>query len=128
MTQLRAVIDLPADARAPAVARTLVRTLARTWRLPDLAEDAQLIVSELVTNALRHAPGPGSLELEVIRRGRGLRIALVDGSAVRPLVRELSPQTPTGRGMAIVQAISAGWGADDHHGGKRVWVDLAAPA
>jgi hypothetical protein len=55
-----------------------------------------------------------------------LRITLADGSAVRPVVRELTGDAPTGRGMAIVAAVASRWGVEDHHGGKPVWVELGA--
>ena len=128
MGQLRALVDLPATEQAPGTARTVVGALASAWGLADLVDDARLVVSELVTNAVQHAPGPESFELELVRRAEGLRISLADGSAVRPLVHELDPARPSGRGLAIVQVLSSGWGAEDHHGGKRVWADLDWPA
>jgi two-component sensor histidine kinase len=91
-----------------------------------LRDDATLVVSELVTNAMQHAPGVDSYELEITRRSAGVRVSIADGSSVRPLVKQLSHDAPRGRGMAIVAALSSRWGADDHHGGKRVWVDLDA--
>jgi hypothetical protein len=53
-----------------------------------------------------------------------LRIGVVDGSSIRPVVQELSHERPRGRGMRMVEAIADRWGADDHEGGKRVWFDL----
>jgi len=103
--------------------------LLPVWELPELSADAELVVSELVTNAYRHAPGTDSFELELVRREDGVRIALADGNAVRPVIAELKADNqPTGRGMAIVAALATRWGAEDHHGGKRVWVDLERPA
>lgn len=122
--QWRASADLPATPHAPAAARGLVRALLGAWELRDLADDASLVVSELVTNALVHAPGVDTFELEVVRRSRGVRLSLADGSAVAPLVREMQHESEGGRGMRIVEALASGWGADEHHGGKRVWVDL----
>ena len=125
MGQWRASIDVPASAQGPAAARRVVAALLPVWELPDLSDDAQLVVSEIVTNAYQHAPGTDSFELELVRREHGVRIALADGNAVRPVIAELKAQNqPHGRGMAIVAALASGWGAEDHHGGKRVWVDL----
>jgi hypothetical protein len=56
-----------------------------------------------------------------------LRLSVADGSAVRPVVRELDRDNPRGRGLRLVQAIADRWGAEDHQGGKRVWLELAAP-
>ncbi len=126
MAQWRASIDVPASVQGPMAARRVVAALLPAWELPELSDDAELVVSELVTNAYRHAPGTDSFELELVRRDGGVRIALADGNSVRPVIAELSDQDtrPTGRGMAIVAALATRWGAEDHHGGKRVWVDL----
>jgi hypothetical protein len=85
------------------------------------------VVSELVTNAYRHAPGTDSFVLELIRRVHGLRLSLADGSAVRPVIRALSRDQPSGRGMRVVAALASAWGAEEDHGGKRVWIDLDEP-
>jgi anti-sigma regulatory factor (Ser/Thr protein kinase) len=129
MAQWRASIDVPASAQGPAAARRVVAALLPAWELPDLSDDAQLVVSELVTNAYRHAPGTDNFELELVRQDAGVRIALADGNSVRPVIAELKDDDarPTGRGMAIVAALASRWGAEDHHGGKRVWVDLEGP-
>ena len=132
MGQLRASIDIPATPHGIAAARHVVSALLPGWELPELSADAEILVSELVTNAYQHAPRTDSveLELELERRANGVRIALADGTSIRPLIQELSNERQTGRGMEIVAAIATAWGAEDHHGGKRVWVDLdraAAP-
>lgn len=128
MAQWRALVDIPGTRRGPAAARAVVGAILAAWGLDVLRDEAMLLVSELVTNAVQHAPGAASYELEVVERGDGVRISLADGSSVRPLIKQLNHDTSRGRGMAIVAALSARWGAEDHHGGKRVWVDLEAPA
>lgn len=124
MAQWRASVDVPANSLGPAAARHVVVALLNAWGLPDLTDDAAVVVSELVTNAWRHAPGGDSFELEMMRRPAGVRISLADGSSIRPIIRELSDDAPSGRGMTIVEALVSNWGAEEHHGGKRVWVDL----
>jgi anti-sigma regulatory factor (Ser/Thr protein kinase) len=124
VAQWRASIDIPATLEGPAAARRIVRALLPAWQLPELKADAELIVTEIVTNAYRHAPGTDSFELELIRRTDGIRISLADGNSVRPMIAELRNDAVSGRGMALVEALATGWGAEDHHGGKRVWVDL----
>ena len=123
MGRLRAVIDLVADAHAPATGRLVTAALVSLWGLPDLREDAQLIVSELVTNAVQHAPGGEPLELELSRQDRGIRISLADSSADHPVV-VVAADRPRGRGMLLIEALCTAWGAEDRPGGKRVWVDL----
>jgi hypothetical protein len=72
--------------------------------------------------------GEANLALEVAAAEDWLRISVADGSSVRPVVRELSKDRPRGRGLRLVQAIAHRWGSEDHHGGKRVWFELAPPA
>jgi anti-sigma regulatory factor (Ser/Thr protein kinase) len=124
MAQMRALFDIPATEHGPSAARRVVTAVLSAWGLADLRADAVLIVSELVTNAYQHAPGTDSLELELVRRDNGVRIWLADNSAVMPVIRELVGPERRGRGMYIVAALATAWGAEPHHGGKRVWVDL----
>jgi len=126
MGQWRAAADIPATVRGPAAARHLVLALLDGWQLGQLSSDAQLVVSELVSNAVEHAPGTDSFKLELLWHADRLRIALADGSSIRPVVAELDAERPRGRGMHIVAALADDWGADEHSGGKRVWVELGA--
>ena len=123
--QWRAVMDIPATALGIAAARHVVSVLLPGWALPeDVCGDAVLVVSELVTNALLHAPVTGSFELEIVRRVNGVRVSVADGSSVRPMIRELSSDLPSGRGLHVVKSLATAWGSEAHHAGKRVWVDL----
>ncbi|RBY92990.1 ATP-binding protein [Blastococcus sp. TF02A-30] len=127
MSTLLAGIDLtptPASIRA---ARRLTCELLRSWRAPHDEEDAALLVTELVANVVDHVGGESVLTLELSLSEDWLRIAVVDGSAVRPVVLGLSGERPRGRGLQMVQAIAARWGCEDHDGGKRVWVELSPP-
>jgi anti-sigma regulatory factor (Ser/Thr protein kinase) len=124
VAQWRASIDVPATIDGPAAARRVIAALLPVWELPALRDSAELVVSELVTNAYLHAPGSDSFELEIVRRENGVRIGLADGNSIRPMLRELGGEEPSGRGMSLVAALASAWGAEDHHGGKRVWVVL----
>jgi anti-sigma regulatory factor (Ser/Thr protein kinase) len=125
MSTRSASIDLPPDPRSVQEARHLVLHVLRAWAAPQDQDDAALLVTELVANVIDHVGGDTSLTLELEASDDWLRIAVVDGSAVRPVVQELSQERPRGRGMRIVDAIADRWGCDDHHGGKRVWFELA---
>jgi anti-sigma regulatory factor (Ser/Thr protein kinase) len=127
MGQWRATADIPATAIGPAAARHLVATLVRGWQLEPLIDAAELVVTELVTNAILHAPGEDSCELELVAHAGRLRITVANGSAIRPVVAELQPDQTHGRGLHAVEALATRWGVDDHHGGKRVWGELAVP-
>ena len=137
MKPLRAVVELPC--RVPAVphARAVARGAVAAWGRAHLADDVALVVSELVTNAVVHAPDSEVLTLEVLNRTDGVRIVLADGSSIAPVVRDLSgplgsvdgrQDATSGRGMAIVHALASGWGVDAHGDGKRVWVEIADAA
>ena len=94
------------------------------WEVPHDREDVALLVTELVANVVDHVQGEVDLTLELSLSDTWLRIAVVDGSSIRPVVQELSHERPRGRGMRMVEAIADRWGAEDHEGGKRVWFDL----
>lgn len=89
------------------------------------ADDAALVVSELVTNAIRaHA---SVIELEVGRVGGLFLIAVTDDAAELPAMTELQPTAVTGRGLHIVDVLSSQWGVDAGAGCKRVWAQLPVP-
>lgn len=125
MTSSNATIDLPPRSTSPAAVRHLTRALLSTWGLADgNIDDAVLAVHELLVNALQHAGGEANLELQLSYAEHGLRVSLADGSAIRPMVRELDRTAERGRGMRLVAALAERWGIDDYHGGKRVWLQL----
>lgn len=108
--------DLPDSAAAPAEARALVRVAFQRWALPDLCDDVQLAVSELVTNAYQHGLPPVALRLR--RLADAVR---VDVSDARPLSdsREWSmgPRAgESGRGRGIVSALSNSCGVEETDG------------
>ena len=127
MSSRNAIFDLPPTAGSVRVARHVLLELMRAWAVPHDQDDASLLLTELVTNVVDHVGGESELTVEISAADDWLRIAVVDGSAVRPVVRELSMDHPRGRGMRMVQQIADRWGADEHLGGKRVWLDLRPP-
>ena len=127
MSTRSAVFDLPPHAASIPAARHVVGELLRVWRAPHDHEDAALLVTELVANVVDHAGEQNLLTVEVGLSGDWLRIGVVDGSAVRPVVRELDTGSVRGRGLRLVQAIADRWGSEDHDGGKRVWFEMRPP-
>lgn len=110
---------------------------ARAWtadQLPPLpnpvVEDALLLVSELVTNAVRH--GRPSIEITLRITPERLRIEVRDGGEALPVVPRGQPSVdrPTGRGLLIVAATASDWGIERSPGarGKTVWAELDAAA
>ena len=127
MSSRNASIDLPSIPPSVPVSRHLVLELLRAWDVPHDREDAALLVTELVSNVVDHVRGDVTLTVEVGVSDDWLRIAVVDSSALRPVVQAFSLDRPRGRGLRMVQAIADRWGADDHRGGKRVWFELSPP-
>jgi PAS domain S-box-containing protein len=105
-------------------ARRLVRrALARSGR-EDLLDTAELLVSELVTNALVHAGTPIDVSLTV--HDRGLRAEISDGSPHVPARRSYGPTAGTGRGLLLLEQMVHDWGVDRRERGKTVWFHLSA--
>ena len=125
MSTLTAAVDLHPVLVSVPVARRLVLDLLLAWEAPHDAGDAALLVAELVANVVDHVAGEASFTLELSLSERWLRIAVADGSALRPVVREFETGAPRGRGMRLVAGIADRWGVEDHAGGKRVWFELA---
>ena len=127
MSGYTARLDLPPVAASVPLARHVTLDLLRAWGSPHDLHDAALLVSELVSNVVDHVQGEAVLTLELALGDTWLRISVADGSSVVPVVRELSKDRPRGRGLKLVEAIADRWGAEDHHGGKRIWFELAPP-
>ncbi len=116
-------VTLSAEGGSCARARQVVRDAAASWGLPeDLADDAQLVVTELVSNGIDHGEGP--ITLTVTRRAAGMLVEVHDLSPRQPLVRPVDPSSARGRGMQLVQALSVRWGTTPDGGGKVVWAEL----
>jgi len=91
--------------------------------------DAALVVSELLSNAIRHAaPLPGStVRVAWTLHDDALRVAVSDaGGGPLPHVTQASPAAPGGRGLGIVETLSARWGVLRDEGETTVWAVLAA--
>jgi anti-sigma regulatory factor (Ser/Thr protein kinase) len=87
--------------------------------MPDLGESAELVVSELVTNAVVHART--EVTVRVVPSRRGARVEVGDGSPVMPGLRLANSRSHSGRGLTLVEHFSDEWGADLTDTGKVVW-------
>ncbi|WP_051799924.1 ATP-binding protein [Catenuloplanes japonicus] len=119
--------SLPPVADSSRAARSLVNDACLRWNLPALADDACVIASELVTNAVRHAGTPLHVTL-AISGGRFL-LAVRDGSPRPAIPHHPDPHVPGGRGLLLVGEMSHAWGSVAlPDGGKVVWAALRADA
>ncbi|MGW7555194.1 ATP-binding protein [Streptomyces rimosus] len=117
--------SVPRTAESAAVARHLVRVALDAWDLHQLTEDAMLVMSELVSNAVRHARG-SCLRVTVTRAAHHrVRVAVIDKDRTYPYRKTVSTDSPSGRGLHLVAAVSDGWGVDLLPWGKRVWAEVA---
>lgn len=119
-------LDLALDPTAPRVARSLLALLLRQWAVDDqdVADDAALVLSELVTNALLHCEGGGPITVRLELQDDRLRLEVADRSPAVPAQRVASPNAEDGRGLDIVSQIAARWGVEPRPGGKRVYAEL----
>ncbi|MCX4906035.1 ATP-binding protein [Streptomyces sp. NBC_00878] len=120
---------LPRHARSVSRARTLLREQATSWKLPDdVTETAVLLLSELMTNAYRHAKvSPGrEIWARCVLDADRLRVSVTDASETYPAPRQASPDDESGRGLSLVVALADKWGANlrDCGIGKTVWFEL----
>jgi anti-sigma regulatory factor (Ser/Thr protein kinase) len=118
--------EFPADVSAAVAARALVREVCAAWGLWDVVDEAVLVVSELVSNAVDHARSASRVMLSL--DGRRLTIAVRDSCVCEPpRPQPLKPAGTRGRGLSIVSAVSGAWGVEEHADGKTIWAVLTAP-
>jgi hypothetical protein len=119
--------ELDRDVGAPRRARALVRGACVDWGITACAAEAELVASELVTNAVEHAATACRLRIEL--DARGLRLGVRDQR--RDRVPRLAPRGQPGsrgHGLRVVAAICARWGVTPHGDGKTVWAVLTCAA
>jgi anti-sigma regulatory factor (Ser/Thr protein kinase) len=93
--------------------------------LGDYAENAEMVASELITNAITHAGAPAvGLELTCLGGTGALAIVVTDPSPTPPVKRDPTAYTEHGRGLHVVEALSARWGWQLRHPGKAVYAIL----
>ncbi|MEU1268939.1 ATP-binding protein [Streptomyces sp. NPDC005799] len=114
-----------AEAEEVAVLRRTLRLHLGLWGLRELSETAELCVSELVANVIKHV-GPGTLTTLAVRmRGIRLRIEVHDPDpCAMPTLDDADSDAETGRGMALIDAITDRWGVDLTAGHKVTWCEL----
>ncbi|MGW2833404.1 SpoIIE family protein phosphatase [Streptomyces sp. NPDC001286] len=112
--------DLPADPAVVADARKEAARQLTEWGLEDLAFTTELVVSELVTNAIRYAQGP--IRLRLIRE-RALVCEVCDGGATAPHLRHPRTTDEGGRGLLLVSQFTDRWGTRFVPEGKVIWAE-----
>ena len=106
-----------------APARSFAADRLRALEFPQLRDEVELLLTELITNVIIHART--DFEVRVSPSGDGVRVEVLDGNPTMPVAGTLAPGALSGRGLTLVQSLAARWGA--HHndgGGKTVWFDV----
>ncbi|MEU9555134.1 ATP-binding protein [Streptomyces fumanus] len=120
-------LHIPNDVRAVTVCRRTLRLILTVHGLIGLVDVAELLATELVSNAVRHTEGPAALR--VCWSGDGvLRIGAWDADPSPPeppLAFGADVDAEDGRGLALVRACADGWGWQPREQGKYVWCDVA---
>ncbi|GAA5080747.1 serine phosphatase RsbU (regulator of sigma subunit)/anti-sigma regulatory factor (Ser/Thr protein kinase) [Thermocatellispora tengchongensis] len=115
---------LPFEAQSAAEARRLVRATLRAWGQSAILDVTELMVSELVANAVNHGTGP--IELSLLR-GATLLCEVADRSPQRPVRWEPEADDEAGRGLNLVNRFSYRWGTRPTATGKIVWCEVRLP-
>ncbi|MFE0256251.1 SpoIIE family protein phosphatase [Streptomyces sp. NPDC059010] len=123
-TDRTAAWDVPADPSAVARVRAVAARTLADWKLADEAFTTELILSELVTNALRHATGP--IHVRLIR-DRALICEVSDGSSTAPHLRSAATTDEGGRGLFLVAQFAERWGTRYTADGKVIWTEQPLP-
>ncbi|MER6396832.1 SpoIIE family protein phosphatase [Kitasatospora sp. NPDC001603] len=121
-----------ADLERISEVRAELRDALRRWGVAELVDTAELLASELVTNAIRHTDRDAMFTARLYREaaadgGRArLRVEVEDESDLWPTRRTPGEQASSGRGLMLVEALADGWGVEPRGSGKRMWFELTA--
>jgi anti-sigma regulatory factor (Ser/Thr protein kinase) len=125
---------VPNDPRAVTVCRRTLRLILAAHGLPHFTEAAELLATELVTNAVQHTKGPAAIKLRA--ENGALRIGVWDADPTPPHPpRHTTPDAETGRGLTLIRTCADTWGWVPQRDtknivgtGKYIWCELAATA
>jgi anti-sigma regulatory factor (Ser/Thr protein kinase) len=116
-----AKVTLDLDKKAPSRARKFVKEHG-CMHAEEILDTAELLVSELVTNAVRHAAAPVMLVVDC--RRRHLTVGVRDSSRKKPVLSHAGMWAESGRGVELVDRLSDKWGVRTERQGKTVWFEL----
>lgn len=119
-------LELIARPAAVPSARRHARELVLEWERDDLAETAEHVVSELVTNAVQAASdlAPAAVWLSLAYAGDNVSVRVWDACGDMPVRQEAGTESEHGRGLMLVDVLSREWGVDRDRSGKTVWALL----
>ncbi|WP_345712198.1 ATP-binding SpoIIE family protein phosphatase, partial [Kineococcus glutinatus] len=119
----RVARQFPSDPASVAAARRFVTDVLQAWAAERVADEAEVLTSELVTNAVLHTTE--GVDLVVLRLADAVRVEIADSSVRMPVLREVDEEAVSGRGLHIVDLLARSWGVEPTEHGKRVFFELA---
>ena len=117
---------LPAIPDAVRLSRRLVRDLCELMRMDEIADVAELLAGEIVSNVVLHTRTP-FFRVTAEVSAATLRVSVFDNDPHLPTMRHPSEKEPRGRGLVLVDSLSQDWGAVESPGGKLVWFTVSSP-
>ena len=114
--------DFDHDLRSGSQARRFVTEALERWDCGSALDTVQLLVSELVTNAIVHAGSRPNVA--VLLMPKAIRVEVADQAAVQPAPRDATDDDESGRGLFLLDELSSAWGVDSSEGGKTVWFEV----
>ncbi|WP_418956780.1 ATP-binding protein [Streptomyces tritici] len=105
--------------------RRILRSFLAHWRLHHLSDDAELALTELVANVVRHVPDRRCAVI-VLREPYGLRVEVADGLPGSVAAKGGDPLDEGGRGLLLVEGLTDRWGVTESAAGKTVWFECDA--
>lgn len=115
-------VPVKADPSAVSPARRAIMRQLESWGFNDQVDDTAIIVSELVTNAVRHGCAP--IELRLSTLASAIRLEVSDGSSALPVGRIAADDEANGRGIHLIEQLADAWGTVTTDIGKTVWAEL----
>ncbi|MDX3239715.1 ATP-binding protein [Streptomyces sp. ME03-5709C] len=116
-------VRLSSRPQSAAAARRLARSVLRQWGLPQFDDVVELLVSELVGNAVRHT-GARTFGLRMTRRRGWIRVEVRDPSRALPCLMPVREMDVSGRGMFLIDKLADRWGVDLLPRGKTTWFEM----
>ena len=124
---MHASLELAPAPESAAAARVFVDRTLRQWGCRELIDDARVVVTELVSNVIHHAGTDSDIRIELDLDRHTIRMGVADHAGGRVVMRTSGPHAdPGGRGLHLVDGLSARWGVDQFADRKLVWAEWRA--
>ncbi|MFC8987467.1 ATP-binding protein [Streptomyces sp. NPDC057115] len=124
--QYRCVLPFEAEPAEVGLLRRATAQQLRKWGIPSAAGEAELVVTELATNVIKHVGEGTAATLVLERRGVRIRLEVHDKSQTEPLIGRVTCEDECGRGLHMIAALAVDWGTVLTAAGKAVWCEIPA--